>query len=187
MADSFNVLVNTSGLAPGTYTLDFYLTDGSGANDGNTSIGISAFDFGGGSASGSSALFGDASGSTGSSVQLTDSLGFGQFQQQFTAGSYLAFLVNFSGGVDAGGVPDLFAFLLDELNSNDPSGANSLLTLEFTTSYPSPSVFSATTYLNGLNAVNGVTPVVTPEPASFALLGTGIVLPWLRRRMNKRA
>lgn len=184
VADSFGVLVNTSGL-PGAqpFTLDFYLSDGSGTMDNNTSLTISNFNLGGGTLSGSPTLTGGgASGDTSAGVTLSDSDFFNEFQQIFNPGSFLSFQVSFNGGVDAGGTPDLFAFLIDELNTNDPSTANSLLTLSFDSAHPGANVYSATTFVTGGNAVRGVTPVITPEPGSMLLLGSGLGMMLAARR-----
>ena len=132
---NYNVFVNTGGLPNSTFTLDFYLLDGEGTGDGNTSVNIHDLNLGGGSLVGGASLLGGASG-TAANFTLNDSDFFNQFTQQFTPGAFLSFGLSLNGSLDASGVPDLFAFLIDELNSSDGTGANSLLTAEFTPHHP---------------------------------------------------
>ena len=186
-ADTFDVVVNTSSLpAAQPFTLDFYLNPGSGGNDSNTSVSISNFDLGGGSLVGAPTLSGGgATGDVTSGIGLTDSdAAFNEFTQTFDPGSFLSFQISFTGGVDSP-APDFFAFLLDELNTNDPN--NSLVSFNFDSAHPSPNVFTATTFVNGGDEVRGVTPAVTsPEPSSMLLLGAGLSLLAMRRRMSTR-
>src|SRR4051812_5836231 len=111
---NYNVFVNTSALPTSPFTLDFYLSDGEGTGDGNTSVNVYNLDLGGGSLVGGPSLFGGASG-TAANFTLNDSDVFSQFQQQFTPGLFLSFGLSLTGSLDAGGVPDLFAFLINEL------------------------------------------------------------------------
>src|SRR3954470_11894550 len=94
-ADTYNysVFVNTAGLPNSTFTLDFYLLDGEGSGDGNTSVNVYNLNLGGGSLVGGANLSGGASGSAGN-FTLNDSGFFNQFSQQFTPGSFLSFGVS---------------------------------------------------------------------------------------------
>jgi hypothetical protein len=185
LANGFSVLVNTSSLPNAPFTLDFYVVDGNGAPD--TTVNVSSINLGGGSFNGSSTLFGSVSGDASTGFSLNDSLGFGQLQQSFNPGSYLSFVFNYASAGSGGGVPDLFGFLIDELNTTDGSGANSLLVAQFNLSNPDVSTFTATTFVNGGNIVQGVNAVATvPEPASLTLLGAGTLVTALRRKMKSK-
>jgi len=184
-ATGYSVLVNTSSLSSATpLTLDFYLLDGSGVGDGNTKVGITGINLGGGSFIGGGTLTGlGASGDLATGINLTDTDFFSQFQQGFTPGAFLSFSLSIYGGIDDPNPPDMFAFLIDELNSADGSGANSLLTADFSTANPNITAYPATTFVNGGNVVQGVTPAVSvPEPASIMLLGAGALFGALRRK-----
>ena len=87
---AFTVTLNTSVLA-GPFSLDFQLVDGSGLGDGNNTVMLSNFNFGGGSAVGLPTLAGMATGSAGAGFSLKDSTFFNEVIQKFNPGSTLSF------------------------------------------------------------------------------------------------
>jgi hypothetical protein len=183
-ADSLAVLVNTQGLQfnpAQPFTLAFYLNNGGGVDDGNTTVNISGLNAGGGSFGLATLTGTSVSGDANTGIALSDAGDAPLFEQVFTPGSLLSFTLNFNGGVDAG-APDLFGFLIEELHTTDPTQSDNLLTLQFDSAHPGPSLYTATTFVNGGNAVLGVTPVITPEPASMVLLASGVGLIVARRR-----
>ena len=166
---TYNVTINTTSLAGGTYSLAFALTDGSGTNDGNNTATLSNFAFIGGSASNLSNL------------TLTDSSGFfNEIDQAFTAGTTpLSFQLKDVFGVDSP-APDGFAFYLLDSSGNpiwtfDPN-TGALFEITFDSSNPTPQNFSP----------GEVTLTAIPEPTSLALFGTGLLVGGgvLRRRMR---
>ena len=172
---TYNVTINTASLAPGNYTLAFALTDGSGTNDGNNTVTLSNFAFGGGSASNLS-----------SGVTLNDSSFFPYFSQAFTAGNTLSFqlkdLFSLDTPTPSGFVPDGFAFYILDSYGNpiwyngDPDLYAGLFTIQFDSNNPLPDNYSP----------GEVTLTAIPEPTSLALFGTGLLVGGgvLRRRMR---
>jgi hypothetical protein len=182
---SFDVNLNTAplaALAGHTFSLDFQLNDGSPAGgDGNNTVTLSSFGFGGGSATpGTVALVGGASGSLGSGVTITDSGFLNDFTQDFTPGSQLSFHVHLTDNVGAGesvssgGVPDQFSFgILDngaEISS-DVSGA--LLTANILgTGSPSLQTFPSDSQHG---SIQPTIPGAVPEPGTWAMWVLGMV------------
>jgi hypothetical protein len=178
-ADAFSIAVDTSALAGGVYTLDFYLTDGSGAV--NTSVSIDQLLVDGGALlSGTAASSGSVSGDAAHGITLDDGSFFSQWQQQFTAGSQLTFNLSLGpSSVDAP-FPDAFGFALDGVPTTDLLGGN-LLYVEFSSLHPSPELFNMTdsggAIIGGVSAV----PAPVPEPPAALLLLTGVAIVGLMR------
>ena len=103
-AINFTVTTDTKSLMghpAGPFSLDFQFTDGAGTIDGNNSITLSAFAFGGGSWGGPS------------SITLDDTAAFfSEYYHEFTPGTYLKFNVSMTTVVDSGSTPDQFSFAI---------------------------------------------------------------------------
>jgi hypothetical protein len=184
--DIFTVTVNTTSLmgnSSAPFSVDFQLTDGTGTGDGNNTATMSSFNFGGGSQSGTAITTGGATGSLSSTVSLIDTSFFNNFQQTFTAGTALTFMVDLTTNVDAGGTPDAFTFsILDNGGNNVPTSdtvGGSLLTVNIDSATPNNSAFTGTGNYVGLDA--RVASVQTPEPGTLLLSSLGFAALALKR------
>lgn len=154
----------------GPFSIAMLFTDGSGTGDGNNTVTLSNFAFGGGSAGPVSLLVGGASGDLTSSVSLSDTSFFNEFISSFTPGTKLSFLLNLTTNQEIP-APDEFSLLLLRGNGSpvptaDPSGLNSLLTVEISSSQPTVTTF----------------PLAIREPATFLLLATALLCAIARLR-----
>ncbi|HEY7333481.1 MAG TPA: NF038129 family PEP-CTERM protein [Bryobacteraceae bacterium] len=191
--------VSYSGAPPAPFSLAFEFADGSGVGDGNNSVTLSNFLFGGGGPSGSPFLSGSVTGDLLSSVVFTDAASTSVFFQGFTPGNSLSFTVDLTTNVDPGGIPDEFIMsLLDSSLSPIPTTSSSplfpLLVVDIDSSNPTVQTFgsSGQPAVAGGGAAFGA-PVVTPqapspvpEPASWALFATALVGVALWRRRQSR-
>jgi hypothetical protein len=191
-------LTTLPGSSAGPFAMAFQLTDGSGLADANNTATLSNFQFGGGSAGvcpAACSTFGGATGSALSSIVLTDNTFFTAFTEGFTPGSTLSFQVDLTTNVDLGGTPDLFAFsLLDNAGFSiptlDPTGADTLLTVNLSSANPSVLAYGSDTSRltsSGI-ALSIAAPVIgvpvtssVPEPGNLAwmamtILGMGIAV-----------
>ncbi len=117
---NLTVTVDTSSLVGrtgGPFSVGFYLNDGSKLGDGNNTVTLTGFDFGGGTALGNITQLGTASGSLSSGIILTDSLLITGFTQQFNPGSHLAFTISTTTNIDSAGVPDMFVMVILDGNA----------------------------------------------------------------------
>lgn len=190
-ADTFGVSVDTSSLignSAGPYELGFLLIDASGTGDGNNTVAISNFAFGGGSPGpvDPSGTIGGASGNLTSTVTLTDNSFFNALSASFTPGSTLSFSVNMTTNPDStidpstGLTGDQFDFLIfnsanQAIATTDPTGGNTFA--------------NATVGPSGLTVQEFAIPTATtpvPEPSTVFLLGFGLVLliAFSRRRLS---
>jgi hypothetical protein len=186
----FTVTLDTSALvgnANAPFALAFVLVDGSGLGDANNTVSLTDFAFaGGGPGSVNSNLSqGGQSGSLGSGVSLTDSSFFNAFVSTFTPGSVLSFLVDTTTNVDtgpSGPTPDEFSFSLLEncpvtastcsnVPTVDPTGADSLLTINIDSTNPTIESFASS-----LTPAPVITSTAMPEPPSVLLLSIGLAL-----------
>src|ERR1051326_4363182 len=107
--DTYSVTVDTTSLMghpAGPFTAAFVLTDGTGFGDGNNTVTLSNFSFGGGSPSGFPSALSGSAGSMATHVTLTDTLHPVFFLEQFTPGSNLSFTVQLSLQDDSNERPD---------------------------------------------------------------------------------
>lgn len=164
---------DTSGLAGGSYTLAFDLTDGDGTA--NTTVTIDTFGFGGGSAAAlPGSVIGGATGNANSAIVIADSTFFSSFEQDFVAGTSLSFNVTFAGG--AVGTPDGLAFYILQggvpVATTDGGGLDRLLFSEILDLAGAPDVTSTQSALVASNV---------PEPLTLSLFGLGGAIVAARR------
>jgi len=187
-------LITNPALAP--FSLDFQFTDGSGTGDGNNSVTIAPFQFGGGSPIGTATTrIGSAVGDLGTSVIFTDTDFFNEFTQSFSVGGTLDFHLTTTTWTDPGGTPDEISFyLLDNTGSPIPTtdsvfGRNALFVLDLDSDTPTPQFFSGVGAFASLNAGFGTAPLPTaaPEPGSLALGASvcPLMYAYLRRRARR--
>ena len=154
----------TSPAAP--FSLAFVLTDGGGSGDRNNTAMLSNFAFGGGSAGAVFLTLGGATGDLLSGVTLTDSSFFNALSSSFTPGTTLGFQLALTTKIDPGGTPDQFSVVIlrsdgSPVPTTDPTGANSLLTVNIDSALPGAMRFDL---------------VGVPEPSSFLLLIPGLAI-----------
>jgi hypothetical protein len=176
----FHIDINTVpliGNPAGPFSLDFQLTDGSGANDGNNSVTLSNFTFGGGGAPfGAANALGGVSGVLPGTITLTDTAFFNELYQSFTAGSTVGFDVAMSSNVDAGPTPDLFSVaILDNNLANIPtSGIGDALVL-VNLDKSNPGIADVETF-GGTGEYQGVTTHASvPEPSVTLMMILGLL------------
>jgi len=188
--------LNTTALessAAGPFTLDFQFIDGSGFGDGNNTVTLSDFDFGGGSVDTTPAFVtGGVNVSTGPlGVTLTDSSFLNEVQFSLTPGSSLSFLFDSTSNPDTG-APDTFTFAIDdgsglEISTTNPSGFDSFVEVDL----PSDSSGASTTLSSSapgasvtLSAPTSGPTSSVPEPSAFLPLAAAAL--WAVRRKSRQ-
>jgi hypothetical protein len=177
---TYHVDVNTAPLigdAAGPFAFDFLLNDGSGTLAVPNTVTISDFSFGGGNSLGDPSLFGGATGSLTSSIQLTDDVKFtNELFQSFTPGNTFSFDVSMTTNVDPGPAPDAFAFaILDKNSVNLPTTGlgDSLLLVNINSA--TLGVGDVQTFATTSPAGVTVTASAVPEPPATVLVGAGVL------------
>ncbi|HTW74385.1 MAG TPA: hypothetical protein VMD56_05625 [Steroidobacteraceae bacterium] len=193
-----DVSINTASLAgeAGSELFVELTGGGSDAGIGYNKVTMSDFVLGGGAAGPVDTLnsYGDVTGDLGSTVSLDDNGSpdnvFGQY---LTPGSALSFQMAVTGNANTGATPDgLFLFLYDPsgnpiANTEDPSGFDSLLSVNFDS--PTPAI---TSYPNvdGTNSVSvtavgaSAAPEIDPSSAVGALTLLAGLIAVMRGRRN---
>jgi hypothetical protein len=111
----FDVTLDTAPLVghpAGPFYVYLEFIDGSGIGDANNTVTLSDVNLGGGSALGSPAVFGGATGSLETGVTITDSSFVSIFSEQFVPGLQLSFSLGLTSNDDLGGTPDGFTFFV---------------------------------------------------------------------------
>jgi hypothetical protein len=208
-AAEYVVTIQTAPLASpslsgnGPFSLDFALTYG-GTSAGNTAT-INNFSFGGGAATGTPILTGNAAGNLSSAVTLSDSSSsfYNDLNQAFSPGTSVSFDVTLSDN-PSGQTPDGLAIaILDntggQIVTTDPDEGLSLATFEIgnfgTITKAAYAGINNTDPGNlvDLGDYTGVTasisPAPVPEPAPMCILGLGLGVTglFLARRTAARA
>jgi len=182
-----NVNVDTSSLqasAAGPFQLAFVLIDASLSGDGNNTVVLSDFTFGGGSAGSTLTSGGGVTGNLISGITLTDTdlSGLNFLTSAFTPGSTLSFNLAMTANLDSkidpavGNVTgdQLLFFILNGTGTPIPS-----------TDTSAPDAFAiATVGPGGVTVQQFSIPVQTsvPEPGTLLLVGSGMVLGLFRRQ-----
>ncbi len=188
---TYNISLDTASLIghpAGPFVLAFQLTDGSGLGDGNNTVTATGFEFDSGGASGSPTVLGNATGSISSGITLRDSTFLSTFTQPFTPGRTLRFVITLSGNIDAGNVPDHFAFsILDRTGAALPTlggvGLDVFLSIDVDSPMPSAQTFASDNAVTpnggggaidtGVPGVDDTTPPVTNAAATGSAGGNG--------------
>ncbi len=191
----YNVSINTApliGHPAGPFTLDLQFIDGSGTADANNTVMLSGFAFGAGNPGGSVSLIGGVTGDLSSSVQMTDSSFFNEFDQGFIPGNALTFQIQLSTNSDTGSPDEFSLAILDSSGFEIPTfgPGNALVVID---------IFSGTTVVSafatdpsqpppgGGPPINIAAPQVSavssvPEPGTLALLSSALVAVVRRKR-----
>jgi hypothetical protein len=180
----------------GPFSLVFQLTDGNGTGDGNNTVTLSDFVFGTGGPSGAPTTFGGVSGGVGSTVTLVDTSFLNYFIQPFTPGTTLGFTIAMTDNVDAGGIPDGFAFSIsDNTGQNIPTQAgpfaDMFISIAFDSSNPTVTVFASDTTRSpagGGGPIDLGAPIVqaVPEPSGIGFLAVGLSVVFVLQRVFQR-
>jgi hypothetical protein len=200
-------VLTTAEAAAGPFSVAFQLDQGSQADNNTATISDFSYGAGGGAGSGcpaalSPCIFGGAGGDISSSVELNTSSAFNALVETFTPGASLSFLLDLTTNVDSGGTPDVFAFgILDSSGSPiptlDPTGADTLLTINIDSANPSILTYATDASSNTLGG-SGPTitmdapivssPSAVPEPRLAGLFCVAVLLAGtsLRRRKTKK-
>jgi hypothetical protein len=166
-ADSFNVTITTTPIqGQNGYALFDFLQGDAGQN--NT---VTISNFMTDAMLGSGIATGAVSGTlVPGPLTLSDSQFFNEWAQAMVYGGTISFTLNLSTNTSLGAVPDEFSFFLTDssgvpFQTSDPTGADSLFTIDITGSPLSPEVFTSDFASVTLSPINEV-----PEPPSAMLI-----------------
>lgn len=181
--------------AAGPFTLDFQFTDGSGAGDGNNTVTLSDFSFGGGSIDTTpSSSTGGVNVTTGPfAISLTDTSFYNDLQFGLTPGSSLGFTLDETANPDAG-APDTFTFAIfdgsgSEITTTNPNGFDSFIEADLPTNTSttvttlSPSAPGASVALNAPVRSAGSP---TPEPTALVPMAALALALFCKRKLAVR-
>jgi hypothetical protein len=183
---TYSVSLDTSNYdgSQGPFNIDFQLNDGStGDGVSNNTATITDLTFVGGGLTGSASYAGSASGdptavTAASGLVITDSGLLNDFNQTFTPGASLTFMLDLTTNTSASetaGVPDAFSFTV---NGNNFASTAAVLQIDITGNPPTISTDSGGALGDGTVTA---APVILgpqgalPEPSTFALMGFGFV------------
>ena len=197
---TYDVDLNTTGLigdSAGPFSAAFQLTDGSFLGDGNNTVSITNFAFGGGGVSGPAATLGTVTGDLNSSVTLADGTFLNYLIQPFNPGISLSFTISATTNTDTSGGVDQFSFsILDSTGQQIPTEGGLLapyfdvfLAIEFDSANPTIETFasdSAEAPAGGGPAIITGMPqaVLVPEPNLTPLVLSLVGLVILGRSLN---
>jgi hypothetical protein len=185
---SYSVDLNTVPLigdSAAPFSVAFQLADGSGLGDGNNTMTLSDFNFGGGTGVGMPIVLGGVTGSLGSSISITDSLFLNYYIQQFDPGSFLSLDVTTTTNVDIGSPPDQFLFsILDNTGQQLPTQTGQpffdpFVAITIDSSNPTLQSFSSDSTQSpagGGPPLDISSPQITSVPEPSALLPCAILL-----------
>lgn len=173
----FNVTVNTNSISGQSGSeVVFEFSDGDQSGFSNNTATLGSFNLGGGSAGTVDPnSTGPYTGDLSSGLTLQDGTPITAFGQFFDPGSALSFTLDLTTNLDAGPTPDEFSMFIYDPNGNpltttsDPTGFDSLLSLNVNSTTPSPSVYASVVTAAPAPATSA------PEPSALALAATGLL------------
>lgn len=172
--ESFAVTINTTPIQGQSGFFDFDFIGGSPVQNNTATISNFATDATLESLTSTGDAFGTISPGPGT---LDDLQFFNELLQAETFGTNASFSLNLTTNVAIGGIPDSFSFFLlntsrDPYATSDPTGADSLFTINIDQSSPTPQIFTsdfASVSFSGQSSV-------TPEPSTCSLIAIGLAL-----------
>ena len=180
-ADSlFMISIDTRPLAGVNAQLAVDFIDGDGASN---TVTLSGFSTDG--TLGPATTIGDVSGSLPGTVTFTDASFFNELLQDILLGDSIAFILTLTQNF-TGPTPDaLSLFLFDPttglplFTTTDPTGANALFAVDIDgTGFGNPQTFAST------GQPDATLTATVPAPTTLVLLGTGLAVLGIRRRLN---
>jgi len=178
----YNVSVNTPGVTGTGGFLAFDLTGGIPLQDNVATISAFSSD----ATLGAGSTSGDVTGTlTPGPLVLTADQFFNEWLQPVTFGTTITFNLDVTTDFASGSTPDSFEFfLLDStqtpLSTSDPSGGNSIFTIDLTGDSTAPDVFLSTAPSSQFTASVTPSTISTPEVTPGPAVGLGLLMLALR-------